>query len=54
MPPKTPTKGSKIISKQTKGNASKSGASTEKKSNKRKRMYLSSTFLTYLFNIFHR
>ncbi len=39
MPPKTPSKGSKIISKQTKGNASKSSAPTEKKSHKRKRMY---------------
>jgi hypothetical protein len=40
MPPKTPSKGSKIISKQTKGSASKSTASTEKKNNKRKRKYL--------------
>jgi len=37
MPPKTPSKGSKIISKQSKGSASKVAASTEKKSHKRKR-----------------
>ena len=39
MPPKTPSKGTKIISKQTKGGVSKSGTSTEKKGIKRKRMY---------------
>jgi hypothetical protein len=40
MPPKTPSKGTKIISKQSKSGASKSAASTDKKSNKRKRLYL--------------
>ena len=44
MPPKTPTKGSKIIKKQSKSNASKSGADGEKKSNKRKRSYHSPIF----------
>jgi hypothetical protein len=44
MPPKTPSKGSKIISKQSKTSASKSTASTEKKSNKRKREYFSANF----------
>jgi len=37
VPPKTSTKGSKIISKQSKTSASKSSTSTDKKSNKRKR-----------------
>ncbi len=41
MPPKpTPSKGSKIISKQSKSGTSKTGASVEKKGNKRKRLYL--------------
>ena len=51
MPPKTPTKGSKIISKQTKTSGSKSGATTEKKNNKRKRKYLFYSRMIYLFII---
>jgi hypothetical protein len=49
MPPKTPSKGSKIISKPTKGTASKSGATAVKKSNKRKRMSSFDTFINYVF-----
>lgn len=37
MPPKTPSKGSKMISKPTKGSTSKSSANVDKKSNKKKR-----------------
>ncbi len=45
MPPKTPSKGSKIISKQSKSSSSKSVASTDKKSNRRKRSYLFDIFI---------
>ncbi len=48
MPPKTPTKGSKIISKQSKSGASKTSASTDKKPNKRKRSYLFLNFDIYV------
>ncbi|CAF2595786.1 unnamed protein product [Rotaria sp. Silwood2] len=48
MPPKTPSKGSKMISKQTKGSASKSSATTEKKSNKRKRK---ETYSIYIYKV---
>ncbi|CAF1642804.1 unnamed protein product, partial [Adineta ricciae] len=48
MPPKTPTKGSKIMKKQSKSNASKSGADVEKKSNKRKRK---ETYSIYIYKV---
>lgn len=57
MPPKTPSKGSKMIAKPTKTSASKSGASVEKKSNKRKRksnekFYRLNNFLTLFDHFF--
>lgn len=51
MPPKTPTKGSKIISKQAKSGTSKAGASVEKKGNKRKRSYFFSNTTKYSFDL---
>ncbi|CAF1191982.1 unnamed protein product [Rotaria sp. Silwood1] len=48
MPPKTPSKGSKMITKQTKGSTSKSSATTEKKSHKRKRK---ETYSIYIYKV---
>lgn len=53
MPPKTPSKGSKLMSKSTKKSAGKLTANTEKKVNKRKRNYSFYTFnrLFIFFNL---
>ncbi|CAF2046151.1 unnamed protein product [Rotaria magnacalcarata] len=50
MPPKTPSKGSKMISKPIKGSASKSSASAhvEKKHNKKKRK---ETYSIYIYKV---
>ena len=48
MPPKTPSKGSKMIAKPTKTSASKSSTGTEKKSNKRKRK---ETYSIYIYKV---
>ncbi len=55
MPPKPlPSKGSKIMSKQLKSGTSKTGASADKKTNKRKRMFLSEIFIKICILLLNR